>query len=199
MQTIIFDLGGVLVEETTQVRDAAKRLGVAPHELTRRYWSERNAWDLGGSNLDYWGAVAAGAGITIDEQVADELARVDSRTWTTLRPAARQILAELAERPQPVWLLSNAAAIFEQAVDESDWRDFLDGRFISGALRLMKPDAAIFEHVERELGTDPAELHFIDDRPDNVAVARERGWQTRLWTSDQDTRAWLVEIGALDA
>ncbi|MEL4503426.1 HAD-IA family hydrolase [Luteococcus sp. H138] len=198
MQTIIFDLGGVLVEETTQIRDAAKRLGVAPHEIARRYWSERLDWDHGASNLDYWGRVADGAGVNISEEVADDLARFDSRLWTTLRPAARQILADLADKPQPVWLLSNAAAVFEQTVDESDWREFIDGRFISGALRLLKPDPAIFAHVEQALGTDPAELHFIDDRPENVAAARERGWRARLWSSDADTRAWLVGLGVLD-
>ncbi|MEL4358794.1 MULTISPECIES: HAD family hydrolase [unclassified Luteococcus] len=197
MQTIIFDLGGVLVTETTQIRDAAKRLGVAPHQISGPYWACRDQWDIGCSNLDYWGPVAAGAGLEIDEPVAEDLARHDSHLWTTIRPAARQLLAELAERDQPVWLLSNAAAIFERAVDDSDWGQFLDGRFISGALRLMKPDPAIFQHVEQALQTPVAELFFIDDRPENIAVAADRGWQTHLWVSDEDTREWLVGIGAL--
>lgn len=199
MQTIIVDLGGVLVEETTQLRDAAKQLGVAPHEISGRYWSERDAWDRGGSNLDYWGAVARGAGVTIDEHVADALALHDASLWTTLRPAARQILTELSECPAPVWVLSNAAAIFEEAIDASDWREFVDGRLISGAMRTMEPEAEIYAHVEQALGVDASELFFVDDRPANIAAAQARGWQTHLWTSDEDTRAWLVEVGALAA
>lgn len=197
MQTIIVDLGGVLVEETTQVRDAAKQLGVAPHEITRRYWSERDAWDRGGDDLAYWGAVARGAGITIDAAVADALARHDAKLWTTLRPAALQLLEDLAMSPHPVWVLSNAASCFDRAIAESAWGDLVNGWFVSGTLRKVKPEAAIYEHVERTLGVDPSDLHFVDDRPENIAAAQARGWNAHLWTSDEDTRAWLVEAGLL--
>ncbi|WP_420176677.1 HAD-IA family hydrolase [Luteococcus sp. OSA5] len=197
MQTIILDLGGVLVEETTQVRDAAKTLGVAPHEITRRYWSERDAWDRGADDLTYWAAVAQGAGVTIDAAVADQLARHDAKVWTTLRPTALELLVDLAMSPHDVWVLSNAAACFERAIAESDWGELVNGWFVSGSLRMMKPESTIYQHVEQSLGVDPASLCFVDDRPENIAAAEQRGWQTHLWQSDQDTRAWLVESGFL--
>ncbi|MGO4956888.1 HAD-IA family hydrolase [Luteococcus sp. Sow4_B9] len=198
MQKIIVDLGGVLVSETTQVRDAAKALGVAPHEITRRYWSERDAWDRGDDDLAYWGAVAEGAGVTITAAIADQLARHDSRLWTTLRPDAFRLLVDLADQGREVWVLSNAAACFNRAIAESEWSELVRGWFVSGALGMVKPDDEIYRHVEDALGVAGEELAFVDDRPENVAAARERGWTTHLWESDVETRKWLVGLGVLE-
>lgn len=198
MQRIIVDLGGVLVHETTQVRDAAKLLGVAPHEITRRYWSERDAWDRGDDDLTYWGAVAQGAGITIDAAIADHLARQDAKLWTTLRPTALDLLVDLAMSPHEVWVLSNAASCFERSIAESDWGELVNGWFVSGKLGMAKPEAAIYEHVEQALGCSPDELWFVDDKPQNLEVPQGRRWHTHLWQDDADTRSWLVESGALE-
>lgn len=192
---IIFDLGGVLVSETSQVRDAAEALGLAPHQVHGPYWKQRDAWDRGGSDHDYWQAVAGS--IPVNERAVEHLSAHDVALWTQLRPQARAILEELSATDHRVWLLSNAAARFTEAVGHSDWRFFLDGVFISGALGVMKPDPGIYQVVEQEVGTDPSAFHFIDDRPRNLEAAAARGWQTHLFVDDADTHAWLVGIGAL--
>jgi 2-haloacid dehalogenase len=42
---------------------------------------------------------------------------------------------------------------------------------------VMKPHAAIYEEAERRFALEPRATAFIDDRDDNIAAARARGWQ----------------------
>jgi len=53
----------------------------------------------------------------------------------------------------------------------------LDYRFASHLVRLRKPDAAIYAHVERETGVAPRNIVFFDDVEENVDAARRRGWR----------------------
>lgn len=46
----------------------------------------------------------------------------------------------------------------------------------SHELRLAKPDPAIYAAAEECLGAPPERIVFFDDLPENVAAARERGW-----------------------
>jgi len=40
---------------------------------------------------------------------------------------------------------------------------------------MVKPDAAIYEHTLRKLGTIPERTVFVDDRARNIEAARELG------------------------
>ena len=42
---------------------------------------------------------------------------------------------------------------------------------------VMKPDTGIYVEAERRFALEPAATVFIDDRSDNIAAARARGWQ----------------------
>ena len=53
---------------------------------------------------------------------------------------------------------------------------FSDGVY-SHIAGCIKPERAIFEIAIRQLGVEPHETVFIDDLPDNVATAREMGFQ----------------------
>ena len=45
--------------------------------------------------------------------------------------------------------------------------------FVAG---VMKPDEGIYVEAERRFSLTPAETVFIDDRTENIAAARSRGW-----------------------
>jgi putative hydrolase of the HAD superfamily len=55
--------------------------------------------------------------------------------------------------------------------------DLFEKAYYSFHLKLYKPDPAIFEHVLRDSGLNPAETLFIDDNPDNTEAARRHGLQ----------------------
>ena len=55
---------------------------------------------------------------------------------------------------------------------------YFSGWYISGDLGMRKPDAAIYAHVLADLGAEPAEVLFVDDRPKNLEPAAKLGMQT---------------------
>ncbi|MEM7596110.1 MAG: HAD family phosphatase [Pseudomonadota bacterium] len=58
-----------------------------------------------------------------------------------------------------------------------------DRRYISGEMKMAKPDPAIYARVESDCGLAPETLLFADDRQDNIEAAAARGWQTHLFTT----------------
>jgi putative hydrolase of the HAD superfamily len=49
------------------------------------------------------------------------------------------------------------------------------GKVISGAVKFVKPELAIYEHLVQRFGLAPAETVFIDDLAANVTAARDAG------------------------
>ena len=68
---------------------------------------------------------------------------------------------------------------------------------VSGTERLVKPDPAIFRLAERRFRLAPADIFFIDDNAENIAAARDCGWQTHRFDAAQALEAALVETGLL--
>lgn len=66
--------------------------------------------------------------------------------------------------------------------------------FAAGRMRVAKPDAAYFAHIEDELQADPATLLLVDDMHENVLAARGRGWQTFHFTEGSHARL-AAELG----
>ncbi|MEL7252532.1 MAG: HAD-IA family hydrolase [Pseudomonadota bacterium] len=73
-----------------------------------------------------------------------------------------------------------------------------DRRYISGEMKLAKPDPAIFAAVEADCGLAPGALLFADDRADNTDAAAACGWQTHLFTTPDLFAADLVARGLLE-
>jgi 2-haloacid dehalogenase len=74
-----------------------------------------------------------------------------------------------------------------------------DKRYVSGELALIKPDERIYQALEEDSGIAPGGLLFADDRPENVAAARARGWNTHLFTGARGWAECLVARGILTA
>jgi FMN phosphatase YigB (HAD superfamily) len=60
---------------------------------------------------------------------------------------------------------------------------------------VMKPQAGIYAEAERRFALTPAQTVFIDDRADNIAAARERGWHGIVHQNYAGTRAALRALG----
>ena len=59
----------------------------------------------------------------------------------------------------------------------------------------MKPHARLYEVVEEKTGASAGELIYIDDRPENIDSALNRGWQAILHTDHCDTLERLRRSG----
>lgn len=61
--------------------------------------------------------------------------------------------------------------------------------------KVLKPDPAIYAHAERRFALDPARTVFVDDRADNCAAARARGWHAVRHRDAAETAAALAALG----
>ena len=62
----------------------------------------------------------------------------------------------------------------------------------------MKPDAQLYEVVERLSGRRGADLLYLDDRPENIAAGAARGWQVILQETPEKSRAAVQKLGLLN-
>jgi 2-haloacid dehalogenase len=68
---------------------------------------------------------------------------------------------------------------------------------VSGEVKLLKPDPAIYFLALDRFGLKPAEALFIDDREINVEGALAVGMQAHLFVDAEDLRARLAAEGLL--
>jgi 2-haloacid dehalogenase len=109
-----------------------------------------------------------------------------------------RLLRQLRAKGVLVLALSNfGVEAFEWAEARYPFLREFDQRFISGHLQLSKPDSAIYQALEAECGVAPDRLLFTDDRADNIAAARARGWQVHLFDGAAGWAQCLVDEGLL--
>jgi len=70
-----------------------------------------------------------------------------------------------------------------------------DGYIFSYEIGAMKPDAKIYEALEKMAGRRGAEILYLDDRAENIAAGAARGWQTILHRTSEETRLKISELG----
>ena len=193
----MFDLGEVLATPSGLLLALAEKAGTDEAMLTTAYWAYRDPYDRGGDADTYWSSALRDAGVAFDADLVRTLSDHDSTAWTTLRPDARDTLAELHDAGVKVAVLSNAPRELGAAARQADWAAWIDDWFFSGELGIAKPDDAIYAAVTSALGVDVSEIVFFDDRQINVDAARRAGWDAHLWTSGAAVRDTLRTMGLL--
>ncbi len=115
-------------------------------------------------------------------------------------PGSAVLLRALRRRGVPVFALTNFGVPTLAMADRAyPVLTEFDRRFVSGELRVIKPDTAIYAHVETDTGIAPERIFFTDDRPENIDAAAARGWQTHLFEGPEGLAKRLVAEGLLDA
>jgi len=108
------------------------------------------------------------------------------------------LLRALRARGVPVFALTNfGRETFRIAQARFDFLNEFDRAFVSGDLGVIKPDPAIYAVVEADCGLPPGALLFVDDRPENIAAARARGWGGHVFDGPGGWARRLVDEGLL--
>jgi 2-haloacid dehalogenase len=200
--TVIFDLGGVLIDWNPRYLFAKLFDGDAAglERFMREVWSD--AWNL---ELDRGRPFAEGVA-ELSRQHPQEAARIaafQERWIETIGgplPETVEILEALAARRVPLYALTNWSAETFPLVRDAPAYGFL-GRFerifVSGELKLVKPDPAIFRHVIDSLTVPPDTCLFIDDNARNIDAARAAGLRVHHFQGAPRLRAELDAHGLL--
>ena len=107
-------------------------------------------------------------------------------------PPMIELHAGLRRRGIPTYIFSNTNDLAIEHVRRNFpfFRNF-DGYIFSYEVKAMKPDAKIYDALEKLTGRRGAEILYLDDRPENVAGGAARGWRTILHETPEKTRAAL--------
>ena len=198
IQAVVFDIGRVLIEWEPE-RFYDKELG----EARRRAFFDAVPIHAMNERVDL-GEVWADSVATLAQDHpdwAEEIGHWHGR-WIEMAspeiPRSVRLLRALKARGVPVFALSNfGVETFAHAATHYPFFHEFDRAFVSGHLRLAKPDPAIYEVLERETGVPPSALLFTDDRADDIAAAAARGWHTHLFEGPDAFADRLVAEGLL--
>ena len=114
-------------------------------------------------------------------------------------PHSTILLRALQRNRVPVFALSNfGIGSFEYAETIYPVLGEFDRRYVSGYMKVVKPDATIYQMLEDDCGVAPGALLFADDRDENISAASARGWQTHLFEHPSGWADRLVAEGLLN-
>lgn len=114
-------------------------------------------------------------------------------TITDPLPGVHAIVEELDEKGVPLFAITNFSADFWppfHAQERDFFRRFRD-IVVSGEVRLLKPDPAIYYLALDRFGLKPADALFVDDRAINVEAAEAVGMRGHLFTTAEALRERL--------
>nr|WP_207630708.1 MULTISPECIES: HAD family phosphatase [unclassified Actinopolyspora] len=195
---MVFDYGGVISRPTEALPRIAAELGLDDSglaEVTTAYFAERDAYDRGLADHEYWKAVAGRLDRSVDAAQAEKLTRIDVAGWSEFDPGTLALLRELGSRSSELALLSNAPVTFARTVERMPWTRHFRRLLFSGDLGTAKPDEGIWRILLDRLGAAPGQCLFFDDGPANVEAARRAGLAAELWQGPEHAREVLRSRG----
>lgn len=196
INTVIFDIGGVLVDfdwEGFMHRNFPGREELIT-ELDAAVWGNRR-WDrldAGDPPEEVFASIIAHAPNRekelriVFENVGDTLKkRISTPLW----------LKELKARGYRLLYLSNYSRyVMSKNPDVLDFLPLLDGGVFSCDVKLIKPDRKIYECIAEKYNLNPSECVFIDDLERNVKAARDFGFNAIQFVVLRQAQYELDEI-----
>ena len=104
--------------------------------------------------------------------------------------------AELRASRVPTFIFSNTNDLaVEHIRSRFPFFSRFDAYVLSYEEGSMKPQAPLYEAVERVTGRRSGQIAYLDDRPENIEAGRERGWHAILHEEPARSRAALRALG----
>ncbi len=198
IRTIVFDLGGVLIDYDLQrCLDAFRRLGLpAPERLIDPYKQSGVFLALENGSAqpeDLYRYVSEQVGHPVDPRAVDE---AWCRFLIDIPDYKLDMLRSLRRRGYRLFMLSNTNVIMFEWIRRNLFtkqglavEDYFDRIYLSYEMKLVKPEPAIFEKMIADSDILPSETLLIDDGPANVTTAATLGFHTYEARIHEDFRS----------
>jgi HAD superfamily hydrolase (TIGR01509 family) len=106
--------------------------------------------------------------------------------------------AELRQRGIPTYIFSNTNELAVRHIrGRFPFFSQFDGYVYSYEHHAMKPDAKIYQVLERLSGHAGSAILYVDDRAENIQAGRQQGWQAILHESPDATRRQVAACGLI--
>ena len=200
VKAVVFDLGKVLVDFDYRIaaRNVAARGKIAGEELARVISQSPLLlqYECGLlTNEQFYKAICDASGFLGD---IEEFATSFADIFTPIEPMV-ELHAALRRRKMPTFIFSNTNDFAVRQIRRRFpfFSDF-DGYILSYEHGSMKPEAKLYDVVERVTGRRGPEILYLDDRPENIAAGVARAWQVILHESTETSRAVFQRLGVLN-
>jgi len=193
VKNVVFDAGGVLLEwDPPKVVARMFPDPVTQAEIRRQVFEHPDWHEYDRGALSE--AAASEHFAKLSGRSPDEVLALIRAACESLRPidGTIKLLEELAAGGVNLYLLSNMpVSTFDFLIKRDRFFAHFKQLVISGAIRLLKPEPAIYKHLVEKTGIVPAESVFIDDLLRNVIAARECGLHAIQFRDPASCRAAL--------
>lgn len=187
--TIIFDLGGVIIDlDKSRCIEEFKKIGYS------------NITDMLGEYRQTGEFLALEEGRITPAEWRDIIRRKTGQNLTDMEiddafnaflvsiPREKlQMLSALRKKYRVAMLSNTNAVMFEGRIPEMfletggiPMEEYFDKIYVSYRMKMTKPSPEIFRAVSADLGIRPGEALFIDDSSANIATASQLGFNTML-------------------
>ena len=198
-KTIIFDLGGVLIDWD-------------PRHLYRKIFADQGEMEFFVSQVcsPDWNAqmdrgypFQTAIGELSDQhpeytpQIEAFFARWEEMVVGSF-PETVKILEEIKEAGYPLVGLSNwSGETLPRVAHRFDFLAWFDPLVVSGEVALVKPEPEIFQYLLEMIQRDPGDCIFIDDSDINIQTAEGLGFECIHYISPRQLRSRLEELEIL--
>jgi 2-haloacid dehalogenase len=198
-ETIIFDLGGVLIDWD-------------PRHLFRKIFLDQTEMDYFLSNIcsPDWNA-QMDRGYPFKRAVAELSTKHPGyapqiqayfERWEEMIsgafPETVLILKEVKDAGYPLAGLSNwSAETLPRVAHQFEFLKWFHPLVVSGVVKTAKPEPEIFHYLLQEINRYPQECIFIDDSISNIQTAEHLGFECIHFSSPVQLRTRLVELKIL--
>ena len=199
IKTIIFDIGGVLVN-------------VSFEKCFRKYTSDETIIArLFQATLHGPIWKEFDRGVLTDEELTKKFMEQDPEIGELIRDVVNDLgelvdlrdyaipwIEELKEKGYQVLYLSNWPREFHKKFyHEMRFIPYTDGGILSYIEKVIKPEPEIYELLMNRYGLEAKECVFLDDSANNLVTAKELGMQTILYTDQEHAINELETMGVL--
>ena len=194
---VVFDLGKVLVDFDYSI--AARKLGprarLSAPDL--QYLLCRSPllcqYETGAINsAQFHRGVCRAAGFDL---ALEEFRACFADIFSEIHPMTA-LHAGLRAAGVPTWVFSNTNEIAARHIRRRfPFFSNFDGYVLSYEHGALKPDAKIYEVLERLTGRKGGAILYLDDRAENVAAGLERGWRAVLHETPEKSRRAVSDAG----
>ncbi len=199
IEAVVFDLGKVLVDFDYRVaaRRLAARSRMSAEQLMATLMACPAFMQYERGRVTRQGLYeeicrATGFGGTVEE-----FGRFFSDIFVEITPMVA-LHAELRRRGFPTYVFSNTNDLAVEHIRRAfPFFANFDRYVFSYEHGLLKPEAGLYEVLERESGRRAGQLLYLDDRSENTQAGAARGWNVILHESPEKSREAVRQAGLL--
>lgn len=198
IKTVIFDLGGVLIDWNPRnlyrkIFDDEAKMEYFLANITTMHWNEEQD---GGRKL----TVATEALVKEYPEFEKEIRAYYGR-WTEMLNGSIQGTVEIlndiyGSKNYRLYALTNwSGELFHHALERFDFLQYFEGILVSGDENIKKPDLRIYNLILERYAIEAETAVFIDDNKRNIEAAKEVNLKTIHFQSPEQLKADLKKLG----